>query len=550
MTNSTCPFCGLKTKAGEKRKHLFKIDGKQPTWLSGDKNGCIFSINKDTNGLEWGKVLDPALKTNSNLQNIIKHEQQLEKQHLLNRIIQQPDFLLISHLKPNFWIPLAAWKLKYKTISVELLWSWFKIIVSKCSNLHELNIYHGNISEESLIINEKGEGNINDCKLSQLGFNYLTAQKSEENIQQDLTMISNLFLNYLEQLPDNFKNRSFKNLLLEIEAGKYSDAKEINHVIKPFERLHLYASSQTQSQTKAQTTPWKKYLLYFFPLLFILSLIIAYLGSPEKDLSFQQYQPYTRPKTKTAPKPDLIIDSYKGVWNSKFPLHRVDKRGDLYIYLNLELIKQHNLQSLIQISKFLGYKFKLSCLDRSRECFSIFKYDSKRNLMALRLLVEKKIDDSARNSVKKSTENSKTNFWQTTYRRKFKFAKNLETPDFLFGLSGKLLKKINYNPRKIQDELALIYWKYQEGSVRRKSIWNYLFGGIHPSNCLIRIYLKNDTPYLGFSGFFPNSANAESAARQLNSLAQSYFGTKLSQSRLENKFLTINIKISNFKDLL
>ncbi|MDA3864999.1 MAG: hypothetical protein PF689_14155 [Deltaproteobacteria bacterium] len=550
MANSPCPFCGLKTKEGGEREHLFSIDGKQPTWLSGDKNGCIFSINKNAKGLEWGIVLDPALKPKPNLQRICKHEKQLAEKQLLNRIIQQPDFLLISHLKPNFWIPLAAWKLKYKTISVELLWSWFKIIISNCASLHELNIYHGNISEESLIINERGEGKINDCQLSQLGFNYSISKNTEENIQWDLTMISNLFLNYLEQLPDNFKNRSFKHLLLEMETGKYNNAKAIANVITPFERLHLYAASQNKTQTKVQSTPWKKYLLYSFPLLFILSLIIANLGSPEKDMSFQQYQPYTQPKIKTKPKPALIIDSYKGVWNSQFPLHRVDKSGDLYIYLNLELVKKYQLENMMQISNFLGYKFKLSCIEKSRECFSIFKYNSKRNLMVLRLLAEKKIVESTRNSANKSLENSKANFWQTTYRRKLKFFRNLETPDFLIGLSGKLLKKVNYNPRNIQNEVALVYWKYQEGNVRRKSIWNYLFGGIHPSNCLVRIYLKNNTPYLGFSGFFPNSANAESVANQLDSLTKSYFGTSLKQSQIENRFLTIKIKISNFKDLL
>jgi hypothetical protein len=391
------------------------------------------------------------------------------------------------------WIPLAAWRLKYKYISEELLWSWFRAVVEEVSIKYNSGITHGNISDETMLIktsdNPKSAG-YNICRLIESNSN-----STSENIDSvdDLMAIHYIFSGLIRG-DENLNNKiSFRQILLQIEDGDFENCSDLWNHIKPFVRLsQIEIADPIPAKHKGS---WKKWVLIIFPSLFIVSLIVAFFapGPGDGDDKNIVKTVVKIPLKSTPQNSEITVEHYKGKWDKSFPLHRVAGVSDGYIYFNLKYLDEYKGKSLLKKGHLLGLPSKLPCREKSISCFSSFTISNDSWDTKFPLLMEKTLPE------KNSTELPK---WRSVFNRNDSILKIGANPAVLNGISGILLSKTGYNPANISKEIFIIYWKLPGTPPPERSIWSSLFGGILPTTFLIRIFkTAKGLKFIGIADF-------------------------------------------------
>jgi hypothetical protein len=509
--NNFCPHCGKKLLKNQKHD-LGEIEFK---YIGYDDLGCIF---EDDDFIYRLPNIQNFNENTSNFQSFSDIKGLFTTE--LKTVGENKLFLQKKH---NNYIPLSAWKLNYNKLNPELLWSWFRNLSQICAQIHIKNLYHGGISEESIFI----EKTTNRLFIKDFGINNIHNVEKGQNF--DLVKLSEIFIQLVEKKTNSRSVNQFISLLVDMRNSEFQNCIELWEFLSPYQRLNQF-DPQIINAGVSKSNQFVKIFLLVVPVLFLISVLIAYfLGQdhPSMQINFQIPE---KKELITPKKPDLlIIEQYDGKWDKYFPLNRVNNVGDLYIYLNIPEFAKFNFIDFEKFKSMAGISINLPCVKKQNKCFGVFKFDSKTWNGKPLIIIEENYNPNFNNS------------WRLTYNRVDPYILKSEKPPILSGISGKLLKKSRFNPNNTNSVMILLYWKLSDIPPRQNSLWSLIFGGILPTDMVMRGYKEQNKLILNYSMIYKNQTDSLYIYKHILKVIPSLFDNLHYSIKIQDSYILIDM---------
>ncbi|MBU1537165.1 hypothetical protein KKF84_17750 [Myxococcota bacterium] len=524
MNAPLCSFCSMPLASAGSHEHQSLPHLK---WEYGDDAFCYF-VHHET-GARY-RVAGNAVSAGGNCME--RFSRMLEIDASMASFAMHGDRVLIEEKTITEMIPLAAWRMKYQNISVELLWSWYRETIRVLSMAHGVGFAHGFITEEQIFISS-GSGSDgppqNRIVLGRFG-----AMSGSAFMAADLRNLAGIFQSLLPPRSTARGVPVFVQILQDMVDGEYHDALLLWESILPYERLHQILAAVDEPAPPRQ--PWKRRTAIVFLLLFFASLTLTWAYrrfKTEDDAEAPPPKPVTVKLKTSSPNKPLTVERYGGAWDKQFPLHRVSQLRDGYMLTTARFFQATGV-SVERLLSLAGLSGTVPCV-REHACFMTF--ETKKAFRLVRHMVFVRKAPSLKEKVEPPGP------WILSSRTDTLLHRG-ETPPALTGLSGSLLKEVGFIPDATDNEMLLLYWKLPPSIPGKESLWVPLLGGVLPMAVTVRIFGIHAQPMLRGVFQFSNGKDASQAAQIARVQIRTLFSEHPFQLTLHGKRITFSFALT------